>query len=241
MRYRGSVLGVFWAVLNPLLMLAIYTFIFSVVLQIKWGLDPSNRSAFALFLFAGLILYSVFSDCVNEAPSLLIAHKLYIQQLVFPTEVLAWISVLGSLFNLAINWLILTIFYVIVVGVPSPTVLYLPLVAAPIVLLSLGAVWFISSIGLYLRDLGHVVGLLTTALLFLSPIFYPVAAVPAEFQDYYALNPFVHILEIARAVLFHASNPDWALLARSLLGSWLFAWLGFIWFMKAKKGFADVV
>ncbi len=240
-RYRGSVLGVLWAVLNPLFMLAIYTFIFSVVFQAKWGADPGSRSGFALFLFSGLILYSVFSECVNEAPSLLITNKLYIQQLVFPTEVLAWISLLGSLFHLVVNWMILTLFYSAVIGAPSFSVLYLPLTAIPIVLLSLGAVWFISSIGIYLRDLGHVVGLLTTALLFLSPIFYPASAVPAAFQAYYALNPFVHILETSRAVLFHGSPPEWGALIISILGSWLFAWLGFIWFMKAKKGFSDVI
>ena len=135
----------------------------------------------------------------------------------------------------------MTLFYSAVIGAPSFSVLYLPLTAIPIVLLSLGAVWFISSIGIYLRDLGHVVGLLTTALLFLSPIFYPASAVPAAFQAYYALNPFVHILETSRAVLFHGSPPEWGALVISILGSWLFAWLGFIWFMKAKKGFSDVI
>ena len=240
-RYRGSVLGVLWAVLNPLFMLAIYTFIFSVVFQAKWGADPGSRSGFALFLFSGLILYSVFSECVNEAPSLLITNKLYIRQLVFPTEVLAWISVLGSLFHLVVNWMILTLFYSVVIGAPSFSVLYLPLTAIPIVLLSLGAVWFISSIGIYLRDLGHVVGLLTTALLFLSPIFYPASAVPAAFRAYYSFNPFVHILENSRMVLLHGSPPAWESLIISILGSWLFAWLGYIWFMKAKKGFSDVI
>ena len=240
-RYRGSVLGMLWALLNPLIMLGIYTFIFSVVFQSKWGGAGDNQFEFALFLFSGLILYLVFSECVNEAPSLLVTNKLYIQQLVFPTEVLPWVSLYAALFNLAINWLILMIFYSVVVGLPSPTVLYMPLIALPIVFITVGAVWFISSIGLYLRDIAHVVGLLTTALLFLSPIFYPASAVPDAFQAYYSMNPFVPILEMSKGALFHGLPPDWPILGCELLGSWIFAWLGYTWFMHTKKGFPDVV
>jgi lipopolysaccharide transport system permease protein len=240
-RYRGSVLGMFWAVLSPVILLGIYTFIFSVVLQVKWNLEPGSRDQFALFLFSGMILYSVFSDCLNEAPSLMIGNKLYIRQLVFPVEVLPWVSVLSSLFSLGINFLILMTFYVLVLGPPSFSLIYLPLTTLPIVLLTLGGVWFFASIGVYLRDLGHVVGLLTTALLFLSPIFYPVSVVPADFRAYYEMNPFVHILEMSRGAIFHGAQPDWVLLAGCLFGSWLFAWLGYSWFMTTKKGFADVV
>ena len=151
-RYRGSGLGASWAVLNPLIMLGIYTFIFSVILQSKWGIDSSSRPEFALFLFSGLILYSVFSECVSEVPSVLLENRLYIQQLVFPTELLAWGSVLATLFNLLINWVILILFYSWVVGVPSPALLYFPVIVLPVVLITLGSVWIISSVGLYLRD-----------------------------------------------------------------------------------------
>ena len=240
-RYRGSVLGMLWAVLSPVILLGIYTFIFSVVLQVKWNLDPGSRDQFALFLFSGMILYSVFADCLNEAPSLMIGNKLYIRQLVFPVEVLPWVSVLSSLFSLGINFLILMTFYGLVLGLPSLSLLYFPLTALPVVLLTLGAVWFFSSMGVYLRDLGHVVGLLTTALLFLSPIFYPATVVPADYRVYYEMNPFVHILEMSRGVIFQGAPPDGWLLAGCIFGSWLFAWLGYSWFMATKKGFADVV
>ena len=240
-RYRGSALGMLWALLSPVLLLGIYTFIFSVVLQVKWDLDPGSRDQFALFLFSGMILYSVFSDCINEAPSLMIENKLYIRQLVFPVEVLPWVSVLSSLFPLSVNFVILMLFYGLFLGAPSLSLLYFPLTALPVVFLTLGGVWFLSSIGVYLRDLGHAVGLLTTALLFLSPIFYPASVVPADYRVYYALNPFVHILDMSRGALFQASHPDGAVLAGCLFGSWLFAWLGYSWFMATKKGFADVV
>jgi lipopolysaccharide transport system permease protein len=240
-RYRGSLLGMLWAVLNPLLMLGIYTFIFSVVFQSKWGLDRGDRNEFALFLFSGLILYSVFSGCLNEAPSLLLNNKLYIKQLVFPTEVLAWVSVLSGLFDLVINFVILMVFHAVVLGTPALTLLYFPLIVLPVVLITLGSIWFVASIGIYLRDLGHIVGLVTTALLFLSPIFYPASAVPERFQAYYTLNPFAHILEMSKGALFYGQAPEPALLGACLAGSWAFSWLGYLWFMRAKKGFADVV
>ena len=240
-RYRGSLLGMLWAVLNPLLMLGIYTFIFSVVFQSKWGIEQGDKPEFALFLFSGLILYSVFSECLNEAPSLLLNNKLYIKQLVFPTEILAWVSVLNGLFNLVINFVILVIFQTVVMGPPTPILLYFPLIVLPIVLITLGSIWFVASIGIYLRDLGHIVRLFTTALLFLSPIFYPASRVPERFQAYYTLNPFGHLLEMSKGVLFYEKAPDPTLLGACLAGSWAFSWLGYMWFMRAKKGFADVV
>ena len=222
-------------------MLVIYTFVFSVVFQAKWGLESTDRSSFALFLFSGLILYSIFSDAVTEAPSLLVQNRLYIRQLIFPTEVLAWISILSGLFHFGINALILTLFYAWVIGPPSLTAFLLPLSTVPIVLLSLGAVWIVSSLGVHLRDLGHLVGLMTTALLFLSPIFYPASAVPDSLQPFYALNPFVSILENSRTLLFEHSIPRWNDWMGTTAGSWLFAWFGYFWFMKTKEGFADVV
>ncbi|MAJ61333.1 MAG: hypothetical protein CBC48_16125 [bacterium TMED88] len=240
-RYRGSTLGLLWAILNPLLMLGIYTFVFSVVFHAKWGLESTGRSSFALFLFSGFILYSVFSDAVNEAPSLLVQNRLYIRQLIFPTELLAWISLISGLFHFCINTVILTIFYGWVIGPPSPSALLLPISVAPIILISLGAVWIISSLGVHLKDLGHIVGLLTTALLFLSPIFYPASAVPESLQPLYALNPFVSILENSRALLFDHSIPEWRDWLSPLAGAWIFAWFGYFFFMKTKEGFADVV
>jgi len=230
-----------WAILNPLIMLGIYTFIFSVVFQSKWGSSDGSQSNFALFLFSGLILYLIFSECVNEAPSLLRENKVYIQQLVFPTEILPWISVLASIFNFMINWLILIFFYSAVIGPPPVTALFMPLMAIPVALITVGTVWFISSLGLYLRDITHLVGLMTTAILFLSPIFYPASAVPESFQAYYSLNPFVPILTMSKGALFHGLLPSAEAFAFLLIGSWAFAWLGYLWFMYSKRGFADVV
>jgi len=240
-RYRGSILGRAWALLNPLLLLAVYTFVFSVVFQAKWGLRQGGSVEFALFLFSGLIVYTVFSECVNEAPLLLRRNEIYIKQMVFPVEVLPWVGLTSALFHFAMGFVMLMGLHAWVRGVPPATALYLPLVLLPVPLLTLGATWWLSSLGIFLRDLSQVVGLSTTALLFLSPIFYPADRVPEAIRPAYELNPFAPVLEASKDVLFRGVTPDWAPLAGILIGAWLLAWSGYVWFMKTKKSFADVL
>ena len=240
-RYRGSTLGMLWAVLTPLLMLSIYTFVFSVIFQSRWGAREGGEGEFALFLYSGLILYTVFSECVNEAPDSMLVNAVYIKQHVFPSEVLAWVSVCSALISFAIGAAILTVFYVVVLGPPPIAALYAFLSMIPVMLWTLGAVWMLSSVGTYFRDLGQIVPPLTTALLFLSPIFYPASRVPEQFRAFYDFNPFVFFLESAKASLFYGQTPDWALMGTSTLVAWAFAWLGYSWFTATKKGFADVL
>lgn len=240
-RYRTSVLGLFWSLLQPLFMLGIYTFIFSFVFKAKWNTAGFENTEFGLLLFSGLTLFSLFSQCANEAPELLVGNQAYIKQLVFPTEILAWVSLLTSLFTFATSALLMLGFYCVIHGIPPVTALWLPVVLAPITLITLGAVWFLSSIGLFLRDTSQVVGVLTTALLFLSPVFYPSSMIPEAYRTYYFLNPFASLFDISKGLLFSGTPPDWQQLALLTLGSWLMAWLGFIWFMKTKKAFADAL
>lgn len=240
-RYRGSLLGVLWAVLHPLLMLCIYSFVFVYVFRAKWDLPQAGESQFALVLFSGLIVYSLFAECVNEAPSLVLSNKTYVNQLRFPSEILPWVSVLSSLFGFVVNLLILLLFHLLLQGLPPATALGLPLVMVPVLLLTLGATWILSSLGVYLRDLSQIVGVGTTALLFLSPIFYPISRVPEAFQGFYYLNPFAWLLQMAKSALFYGSPPDWVALGAFFLGTWAFAWCGFLAFRSTQKGFADVL
>ncbi len=240
-RYRTSVLGMFWSLLHPLFMLGIYTFIFSFVFKAKWNTTGFENTEFALVLFSGLILYSVFAECVNEAPALLVVNQVYIKQLIFPTEILAWVSLLTSLFSFSASALLLLGFYCFVHGSPPLTALWLPVILAPVALITLGVVWLLSSIGLFLRDTSQVVGVLTTALLFMSPIFYPSSMIPEQYQSYYFLNPFARLLDISKGILFRGTPPDWQELFFLTLGSWLVAWLGYIWFMKTKPAFSDAL
>ena len=240
-RYRTSVLGLFWSLLHPLFMLGIYTFIFSFVFKAKWNTAGFENTEFALLLFSGLILYQVFAECANEAPGLLVVNEVYIKQLIFPTEILAWVNLLTALFSFAASAVLLFCFYCFVRGVPPLTALWLPAILGPIALISLGVAWFLSSIGLFLRDTSQVVSVLTTALLFMSPIFYPSSMIPEPYQRYYFLNPFARLLDMSKGVLFSGTPPDWQQLLFVTLGSWAVAWLGYVWFMKTKHAFADAL
>ena len=243
-RYRGSLLGMTWAVLEPLALLAIYTFIFGLVFRAKWGSLPmgdGTQSDFALFLFSGLTIYSVFSESVNDSPQSVLASEQYVKQTVFPSEVLAWVAVMTGLFRFAVSSTLLVIFYRLSLGNLPVTALLLPLVLLPVVFLTLGVTWLFSSLGVFLRDLGQLVGLFTTALLFMSPIFYPASTIPERYRDLYFLNPFAGVLEISKLSLFEGRLPDAWEMATLLLIGWLVAWLGHSWFIRTKAGFADVL
>lgn len=177
-RYRGSVLGVAWSFVTPMLMLAVYTFVFSVVFQTRWDATLDNRFEFALVLFAGLIVFYLFSECVGRAPTLLLENPSYIKRIVFPLEALPWILVLSALFNAVISIGILITAYTLAVGLPPLTVLWLPVVLVPFLLFTLGLVWFLAATGLFIRDVRQFVGIVLPVLMFASPLFYPVSALP---------------------------------------------------------------
>ncbi|MDX1411295.1 MAG: ABC transporter permease [Nitrospirales bacterium] len=239
-RYRGSILGVVWAILVPLLLVCVYTFVFSRVFQIRW-MPNEGQGGFALLVFSGLILFNLFSECANRAPGLLLEHVTYIKKVVFPLEILPWVSMVVALFQAAISFLVLLVFYLVVHGFPPLTVLLLPVVLCPLVFLTLGVVWFISSVGIFLRDIRPFMGVVTTMMMFLSPIFYPVDAVPEAYRLLIHLNPLTLVLESSKEVLFWGKIPHWHY--------WIFymglclasSWLGYAWFQKTRKGFADVV
>lgn len=240
-RYRGSVLGIVWALITPLLMLAVYTFVFTAVFQARWGTAGGNSGEFALLLFSGLVLFTVFSDCVNRAPGLLLENVSYIKKVVFPLEILPVVTLAVALFNAGLGFAILGVAYLAVLGLPPATVLLLPLVLLPLCLMSLGVSWFLASAGVFLRDIRQMVGVAVTVLMFMSPIFYPTSAVPERFRAILALNPLTPILEQSKDLLFWGRLPsplEWAV---ATLAAWGCAWLGYLWFMKTRRGFADVV
>ena len=240
-RYRGSVLGVAWSFVTPMLMLAIYTFVFSVVFQTRWASPLNNRFEFALVLFAGLIVFTLFSECVSRAPTLMAENPSYIKRIVFPLEALAWVTMMTALFTAAVSFGILLVAYVIIIGVPPLTVLWLPVVLAPIVLMTLGLVWFLSSTGLFIRDIRQFVGIVLPVLMFASPLFYPVSALPERVRDYMQLNPLAVAMEQVRDVVLFGNPPSVAVLGWSLGLSFAVAWAGVVWFRVTKRGFADVV
>ncbi|HSJ97699.1 MAG TPA: ABC transporter permease [Myxococcota bacterium] len=241
-RYRGSLLGWLWMWVLPLLLLAVYTFVFGEVFRTRWGADlAGGGSSFALVLFCGLLIFGLFSECLNEAPTLLAAHQPYLKQLLFPSEILAWVVLGTAAVRLAVGLLLLLAVRWLVLGPPPLTVLWLPLACLPVALLALGGTWLISSLGLFVRDIGHGISAFTAALLFLSPVFYPVAHVPEAFGRWYWLNPLTPALESARAALFEGARPEALPLAVSTAVGFAIAWLGYGWFQRAKAGFVDVL
>ena len=243
-RYKGSLLGIAWSFLHPLLMLSVYTFVFSTVFKARWTADTASSGTtleYALHLFAGILIYTLFAECVTRAPALVLANVNYVKKVAFPLEVLPWVSLGSALFHFAVGLLIWLIFHAAFFGAPPVTALLLPLVMAPLVLFILGLCWLLAALGVYLRDVGQIVGILTSALIFLSPIFYPITALPEAFRPYLYLNPLTPAAEQARAVLILGQMPDWRMFAIFLAVSVIVAVLGFAFFQKTRKGFADVL
>jgi lipopolysaccharide transport system permease protein len=230
-----------WSFFNPVLMLAVYTFVFSVVFRARWGEGSESRMEFALILFSGLIVFNVFSDCVTRSPDLIRSHANYVRKVVFPLEVLPWVLLCSALFHAALSLLAWFAFSAFVFGWPPVSVVLFPLVLVPTVLLTAGVSFVLASLGVYLRDIGQMVGIATAALLFLSPIFYPLGDLPDSYRIWFYLNPLTVAVEAGRDVLIWGRTPDWALMGAYLVLTALAAWGGFSWFQKTRPGFADVV
>ncbi len=241
-RYRGSFLGIFWSFINPLILLLIYTFVFGVVFQSRWPQARSESLAeFALVLFCGLIPFNIFSECVSRAPSIIIGVPNYVKKVVFPLEILAVSSVGTALFHALITLSVLLAVNLVVSGALQWTLVLLPLVLLPLIFLSLGLGWLFASLGVFLRDIGYVVALLVQVLFFITPIFYPTQAIPEPFQTVIRSNPLTFVVDSSRMVVLWGQLPDWLSLGLWLIGSAVVMQLGYAWFMKTKKGFADVI
>ena len=241
-RYRGSMLGLAWSFFNPVLMLAVYTFFFSVIFKARWiGLDEADKGSFAVLVFVGMIVHGLFAECVNKAPTLIVNNVSYVKKVVFPLEILPWISLGSALFHMAVSLVVLLITRIILVGELSWTVIFFPLLLLPLVLLTVGCSWFFAAVGVYLRDVNQTVGIFTTVLTFLSPVFYPIAALPERYHFWFKLNPLTFIIEESRNILIWNRPPDWPSLGIMMLVTSLIAWLGFWVFQRCREGFADVV
>lgn len=239
-RYRGSFLGLLWSFFNPLFMLAVFTFVFSVIFQARWG-SGGSKTEFALVLFAGLLVFNLFAECINRAPGLILSNTNYVKKVVFPLETLPFVGLLSALFHTLISLGVWLIAYTLFFGIPHLTVFYLPLVLLPFCLFLMGLSWALASLGVFLRDVSQFIGLLTTALMFLSPIFYPATALPEEYRQILYLNPLTTVVEQARDVLFWGKTPDLFMLGIYCVVTLGIASLGFAWFQKTRKGFADVL
>jgi lipopolysaccharide transport system permease protein len=243
-RYKGSVMGLLWSFLNPVFMLVVYTFVFSVVFKARWGtggVGDESRTEFAVVLFAGMIVHALFAEVINRAPGLILGNVNYVKRVVFPLEILPVISMAAALFHALVSIAVLLAAILIFSGYVHWSSVFVLIVFLPLVIMTLGFAWIFASLGVFLRDVGQVVGVFTTVLMFLSPVFYPVSSLPVFMQPWMMLNPLTFIIEQTRAVLIWGQLPNWIGLAAYSVGAALFAWLGYMWFQKTRKGFADVL
>jgi lipopolysaccharide transport system permease protein len=230
----------FWSLLNPLILLAVYSLIFGFVFRSRWGGEGVTLD-FVLILFAGLIVFNLFSECVVRAPTLLLSHANYIKKVVFPLEIFPFVVLGAALFHTVISIVVWLLLYVFVHGVPHWSAIFVPLIFIPMCLNLLGFVYFLSALGVYMRDIGQIVGLLVQAMLFLSPIFYSVDQAPAALSQVLRWNPLTPVIEQSRSVLFYGNLPDWGALGEATLLSILTLTLGYLWFQKTRDGFSDVI
>jgi lipopolysaccharide transport system permease protein len=240
-RYKGSLLGIVWPFLNAILMLIIYTFVFSVIFKARWVGGSESKVEFAFILFSGLIIFNLFSECLNRSAGLVLSNANYVKKVVFPLEILPIVSLGAALFHLLVSFGIWLIAYIIFYGFPHITLLLMPLVLIPLIFFMLGITWLFSSLAVYVRDIPQFIGVMTTVVMFLSPIFYPADALPENFQKLIAFNPLSTIIEETRKVLFWGQIPNIYRYILCLLQSAAFMFFGFAWFQKTRKGFSDVI
>ncbi|HED16869.1 MAG TPA: ABC transporter permease [Gammaproteobacteria bacterium] len=241
-RYKGSLLGLGWSFFNPVLMLTVYTFVFSVVFKARWGtVGEANKTEFAVILFVGLIIHALFAEVINRAPGLILGNVNYVKKVIFPLEILPVVSMGAALFHALISIGVLLGAFALMNGFVHWVVLLIPIIFLPFILITVGFAWLLASLGVYLRDVGQTIGIITTVMLFLAPVFYPMSALPEKYQNYLLINPLTFIIEQSRQVLIFGKLPDWRGLAVYTAISLVVAWVGYWWFQKTRKGFADVV
>ncbi len=240
-RYRGSVMGILWSFFNPLLMLAVYTFVFGGVFKMRWTGGTGTRSEVALNLFAGMIVHALFAECVNRAPGLIIQNANLVKKVVFPLPILPVMAMGTAVFHAAMSTLVLMIFSAVVHYSVPWTIIFLPVIILPLTAFTLGAAWFLSSLGVYIRDVEQVTGILTTIMMFLSPVFYQASTLAEPYRSLLHLNPLTFAIEQTRAVVIVGIMPDWSWLAAYYVLCFMVAWVGLVWFQKTRTGFADVL
>lgn len=241
-RYRGSFLGLLWSLLNPLLMLGIYSFVFSTVFKAKWGLQPAdNGPPFALPLLCGLLTFNLFAEVVVRAPTLVLSSPNLVKRVVFPLETLPVSALLVGMFNMSLMLLVWAAAMLLFVGHIPATALLFPVVVLPVLLGSLGLAWFLAGIGVFVRDTAPTVAVIVQMAFYLTPIVYPVEIVPERFQHLLYINPLTLVVEDVRRVLMWGEMPHWKGLAIAVAGAVILCLFGYAFFMKGKRAFADVL
>ncbi len=240
-RYRGSRLGIGWAFLVPLLMVMIYAVVFSVIFRPQWPESSGGIFDFALILFTGMAAFSVFAESITRAPTLIAANRNYVKKVVFPVDILPLPVIASALLHAGISLAVVVAGVLLTRGRVPWTVIFVPLLLVPLVVLTLGVCWVLAALGVFIRDLASLMSVLVQALFFLTPIVYPMSAVPSPLRLALWVNPLTAIVEDLRRTVLWGMTPNWIALAITTGASVLILWAGHAWFMALRDGFADVV
>lgn len=241
-RYKGSHLGFMWALINPLLLLLVYTFVFSVVFKVRWGGNVSDgKLDFALIMFVGVVLHGMLSDALIKSTGLILNNPNYVKKIIFPLAILPIVNAIATFAHALIGLSALLVVFVFAKGYLNWTSIFAPIVIFPLFLYCIGFGFLLASLGVFLRDISQGIGLITISLLFLSPVFYPIASLPENYQAWMNLNPLTVIIEQSREVIIMGNFPDWTALLKAYGLSIFSCFIGYAWFQKTRKGFADVL
>jgi lipopolysaccharide transport system permease protein len=242
-RYRGTFLGIFWALLTPLMQLALYTLVFGVILKARWtsGQAEGGLSAFALTLFCGLSVFSMFSESVNASPTLILTHANYVKKVVFPLELLSVTKIITAMFHGLSSLATCVLLQWYMSGEFPFLIVYTPVLLIPLFIWILGICWLLSAVGVYLRDLQQLMPPVMTALFFLSPIIYNVDVVPEWLLPIYRLNPLCYFVENFRRIVLWHQHPDFRGFLLWMAAGILFSHVAYALFQRLRKGFSDVV
>lgn len=240
-RYRGASFGLLWSLISPFLLLCIYTFAFGTVMGGRWPQVESGTASFSIILFSGLIVHGFFAECLNRAPTLIVGNANFVKRVIFPLEILPWPMVLSALFHSLMNIAVFIVLRLVMDGAFSWTIMLLPLVFLPLVVLTLGISWVLASLGVYVRDIAQMTGVVSMAMLFLSSAMMPLDAVPDAYRWVFEMNPLTFIIDQARVVMLWGGMPDWGGLATYMLVAIAVMYLGRAWFNATQRGFADVL
>ncbi len=240
-RYRGSWLGIFWTLLTPFLLLLVYMFVFGIVFKARWPQPDGTEGHFAPLLFCGIIVHMLFAEMLSSAARLIVDNANYVKKVVFPLDILSWISLGTAVFHFVVA--IIVLFGVVIVsgGGLSWTVLYVPLLTLIFMVHLLGMSWLVSACGVYIRDVNYIAGFIVTAMVFLSPVFYPASAVPKAFAMVMNANPLTFYIESFRRVVVLGEPVLFVDLAWAICLAVVSFVVGFWFFKRVRKGFADVL
>lgn len=239
-RYRGSFGGILWSFVQPLFMLAVYTIAFGVVMKARWGFSGGTKE-YALMMFAGLIVFNAFSECLTRAPRLVIGNPNFVKKVVFPLEILPVVMSLSALIHILIATIVWLAGYILLFGTPQATLAYLPIVLIAFLPVMLAVGWLLAAAGVIVRDIDQLTGMFAHALLFLTPIFYSVDAAPGLIQTALLFNPLTFIVEQLRLVLFVGEAPNLRGLLTYFVLSLVFCAGALFVFRRLRSSFADYV